>query len=283
MKPYIIKELIIDEDNEESGISAISLVDDPAIEENFLYFSKEKEINLIKTEAGVPVREFFEYTSAPEPEIIENSHQFCREKAGRVYHISEINNWGRLPNDTQKTYGFNMDSNFFGNFRGNVGSFNVSQQIYNCRHWLRRINSPDEIPGYKRKMKFKSQKRNTELKIDFKVTDKEKREIEGLALQSGQFIYRNDIDEGRGGYVYFTRDTIRKLKEKYGYNRTITIQHEEDITGSAILLNSWLEESEEDNKTKWFLKYKILNDKLWDVIKDNKIVGYSIEAMLSFK
>lgn len=281
MKTYIIKELTFDENDEKNGIQAVSLVDEPAIEENFIYFNKDVKIDFRTTAAGVPLRDFYAYTAQPEPEIIDNSHDFCRKHAGRVYHISEINAWGRLNQNEKKQFGFNMESNYFANFNGNVGSFNVSQQIFNCRHWLRRVNSEDEIPAYKRKIAFKKQDK-TDTKIDFVISNKEKREIEGLALQSGQFIYRNDL-EGQEGYVFFTRDTIRRLKERYGFNRTITIQHKEDITGTAILLDSWLVEDEENNKTKWYLKYKIINDKLWEVIKKGEVKGYSIEGLFSLK
>ncbi len=37
-----IVELIIDENNEELAIDAISLVSEPAIEQNFVYFNKAK-------------------------------------------------------------------------------------------------------------------------------------------------------------------------------------------------------------------------------------------------
>ena len=83
--------------------------------------------------------------------------------------------------------------------------------------------------------------------------------------------------------MFFSRETIRKIKEKYGFNRTITIEHAGDITGNAILLDSWLVEDEEKGQTEWYLKYKILNDKLWEVIKDEMVTGFSVEALFTFK
>ena len=41
-KPTKIVELVIEENNEMLAIDAISLVSAPAIEENFVYFGKEK-------------------------------------------------------------------------------------------------------------------------------------------------------------------------------------------------------------------------------------------------
>lgn len=287
---FTIKQLIMDDD-ENYGVKAISLVDDPAIETNFLFFNKEKpktnlffknEIKLEllnETPGGSYIRDFYHYTAQPEPEIIETSHDFCRHKAGNIYHISEIQSWGKLNENEKKEYGFNTESNFFASFNG-VGSFNVNDQIFNCRHWLRRVNGIDEIPEYKRRMKFSKDK--SILFVDFKVSNKEKREVEGLVLQSGQFIFRDDLD-GNPGFVYFTRETVRKIMKKYGFNRSITIQHKEDITGTSILMDSWLIENEEDNKTQWFVKYKIINDKLWDVIKKGLVKGFSLEGIFSFK
>lgn len=281
MKKFVIKELILDEDDDMSGIQAISVVDDPAIKEDFVFFNNQVKIDLRTTPVGVPLRDFYTYTSAPEPEIIDTSHDFCRHKAGHTYHISEINAWGNTPTATQKEMGFIEESNFFKTFQGNVGSFNVNQQIYNCRHWLRRVNSLDEIPTYKQKMKFGKEKKDN-LEVEFNVSNKEKREIEGLVLQSGQFIYRNDLD-GDPGYVFFTRKTVRQLQEKYGYNRNLTIQHQSDITGTAILLDSKLEEDEENNQTRWYLKYKIIDDSLWEAIKFGVIKGFSLEGLFSYK
>ena len=119
----------------------------------------------------------------------------------------------------------------------------------------------------------------TDFTIDFRVSNEEKREVEGMALQSGQFIYRHDINGLGPGYVFFTRDTIRKVMKRYGFNRTITIEHSENITGSAILLNSWLDEDDGNNITKWYLKYKIIDDTLWNAIKLGLIKGFSIEGL----
>lgn len=115
----------------------------------------------------------------------------------------------------------------------------------------------------------------TEFKFD--ISSQEKHEVEGVVMTSGKFIYRNDVGDGSDGYVYFSRDVVRKLKESYGFNRTITIEHMSNITGTAILLDSWLVEDDDNNITQWFTKYKIINDELWKAIKAGAIKGFSIE------
>jgi len=120
----------------------------------------------------------------------------------------------------------------------------------------------------------------------FSISNEEKRIIKGLVLQSGQMIYRNDVGNGIPGYNWISRDTIRKLYKKYGFNRSLTFQHRDDVTGNAILMKSWLEEDDTNQKTKWFMEYKILptktGEKLWNIIKSyNGEMGFSIEAIFS--
>ena len=55
LKTTRIVELIIEEDNEELTIDAISLVNSPAIEQDFVYFGKEKN-NLTFAKANFPIR-----------------------------------------------------------------------------------------------------------------------------------------------------------------------------------------------------------------------------------
>lgn len=289
----IIKELIIDDESEDLGVYAVSIVSNPAIETAFEYFSKEQTIKLGRRaqkaeESGIDLNEFWVYTAEPDSEIISTSHKFCVQKAGNVYHISEIQGWANLSQQQKDDYKFVSTSNFFATFNDTIPNKNIDQQIFGCRHHLRKVRNIDEIPTYKQQIfkKKPDEFQKTELtsqKIELKVSDKEKHEISGVALRSGQFIYRKDIDGQGPGYVYFSRETIRKIKEKYGYNRTLTIEHSADITGSAILLDSWLKDDDENNTTEWFLKYKILDNNLWEAIKNEVIIGFSIEALFRVK
>lgn len=312
----IIKELIIDDENEELGVYAVSLVSRPAIETTFEYFNKQESIKMGRRqqkaqEAGVNLEDWWVYTAAPDSEVLPTSHKFCKQKAGNVFHVSEIQGWGSLNASLQEEYKFITNSNFFASFDGTNPNKNVDQQIFGCRHYFKRVRNIDEIPAYKLEI-FKTPDENTELesqkivlkamedenfkfssqKIFLKVSNAEKHEISGVALRSGQFIYRNNIDNQGEGYCYFSRDTIRKIKQKYGYNRTITLEHSlnpelnevwENATGTCILLDSWLVEDEEKNMTEWFLKYKVVDDKLWELIKNETLVGFSVEAIFKIK
>jgi hypothetical protein len=259
---YIIKEMKLD-DNEDLGGKAVSFVSHPAINTPFIHLGE----NLLP---------FFKYTADPEPELLDDgsSHQFCKENAGKVFHVSEINNWGRFSNNEKTSLKFIEESNFFESFDGN-GNSNIDQQLYNCRHWFKRISKIEDIPSNKRHLLQK------ETIVQLKVNNEEKRIVKGLLLRSGQFIYRNDADgHGNPGFIYFSKNTIKELFKRFGYNRTITFQHRQDITGTCVLLNSWIEEN--DKEVDWFVEYKVISDKLWNIIKSKGVIGFSIEAIMTF-
>ena len=119
--------------------------------------------------------------------------------------------------------------------------------------------------------------KNNGHKIFFDIQNEEQRIVTGLVMVSGKWIPRKDADnEGNKGYIFFSRETVRKMRDIFGYNRELTIFHDEKITGDAILLESFLKENQET--TEWHLTYKILTDKLWSYVKDNRVRGFSIEA-----
>lgn len=257
----IIKELKIN--SEYDGVVAISLVSDPAIEENFRFFNKEIKMGRGSRKTGGEV--YYQYTTVgSEPQLVDDSHPFCREHAGRIFTETEIRSWAKYKGDS----GFIKDSNFFNNFP-NEG-FSLNMGIHNCRHKLIKVRSFQDERN--------DQKFNAEYK--FNITNSDKKEIEGTVLLSGKMIYRNNVENNTDGYVYFSRQTIRDLFKKYGKNRSATLQHQYDITGYLICLNSWLEEDDEKNITKWKMKYKVLNDELWNAIKNNIISGFSVEVFI---
>ena len=217
--------------------------------------------------------DYFKYTAYPDREIMDTSHPFCKEHAGKVYHISDINSWTSSSSDG----GWIPTSNFFQQFNGQTGtgphygggfSNQCKNQLYECRHKLvqwKPKSYPAQYGAHFVKMEMLSE---------------DKREVQGLVLKSNQMIFRTDVDgTGNPGYVYFSRATVRQLRDKYGYNRSISYMHRDDCTGQAILMESWIVENDAMNETQWFVKYKIIGDKLWQMIKSKTVKGFSIESI----
>lgn len=255
MKNYTIKEVTIDFDDA-SGVHAISFVQDPAIEVGFEYFASSKRI--IKTPLDVRPEDLntkFKWVLGgdnPCPACYSNS-QFAP---------MELSDWIQNYGFPRTEMGHDIQGVLTIGYEGEDGTNYATYCRKACQCYF------ESVDNYSK-----------ETIVQFKVENFEKRIVKGLVLQSNQMIYRNNVDgEGTPGYVYFSRNTVRQMKDKYGFNRKITFQHQEDRTGDAIMLDSYLEEDE--NTTKWYVSYKIVGDTLWEYVKTKKVIGFSIEALL---
>ena len=302
-----IIELKIDDLDESTGIKAISLVSFPAIEQDFIYFSKDS-YDFLKTK-GIKLPEkteqsklktpdgrykFWKYaTRAGQSPVIDTSHDFCRLHAqppNNVFHIDEINNWHKkISGDEKLSKGWIEESNFTKNFTGNENNFNLDQQLYNCRHYLSPIIDIDDIPSNKKYLLSKIERYD----FGFSIQNEEKRIITGAVMIPNMLIFRNAIPPvyPQDFYVYFSKDTIKKLKDRYGFTKKITYQHQENANDNdLILLDSWIYPYEKDDNCgiknlkegSWCMKYKVISSKLWNVIKMGKLKCFSVEAQLPF-
>ena len=128
-------------------------------------------------------------------------------------------------------------------------------------------------------------------RLDF--YDAEKQMVTSVVMLANTPIYRND-----DGYEYmlvFTAEAIEKMAYDYfsknGFNK-ISINHDGSvIEGSAILLESYFVD---DNKKapgkfgvlpkgSWIVSYKVVDKKIWNMIKDKKLRGFSIEVLADLK
>ncbi len=288
----IIKELKID-DNVETGVQAVSFVDEPAIEADFEYFWKEGN--------AVP---FFQYYASPP--LQGNSHDFCIQKVNsniKWFHIKEIRqDWNDQLTAAEEQElivgkrGRMTGVNWFATFTGR--NANVDNAIYNCRHKLLRAPSMDVVRadqasvdhakqlGYwKNSYDLSMETAESTTFVELSIQNEEQRIVTGPLLVSGKMIYRKDIHGLGEGYIFFSRDTVRKLQKKYGWNRNISFMHQQNIIGNAIMLNTWLSEDDKNNQTTWNVSYKILpttaGEKVWQLIKTKKLVGFSVESIFS--
>lgn len=293
-----IKELKFDENDLDSGIQAISFVTNPAIEKDFIFFSddflkvgKGIKTPLTDTQKLLDPTYGWKYwemkTRNNETPTIPTSHEFCKKHVDGVYSVDDIHNWESQFGTTDGWINNSKGEGLYcQNFKGmSESNFNLDQQLFNCRHFLTPCRDVKKIKkaGYK----LSSDKPSVQtFSMDFSISNAEQRQIKGVCMIADLLIYRRDPVTQEEYHVYFSRDTIKKLKERYGFNREITIQHEENITGNAILLNSWLYPEEKDDncgadfKFGWCLEYKILNETLWNKIKEKGIKGFSVEALL---
>ena len=154
MKPTRIVELVIQDDNQELAIDAISLVSAPAIEQDFVYFGKEKsnltlakvdeEKRMLISPALIPNKNIVRYDANTDSEYYvwfsketvrkaselylkhNNHHKATYEHQDRVSGVLTVESWIKEGDmDKSKLYGFDLPN----------GTWFVKMKIDNEELW----------------------------------------------------------------------------------------------------------------------------------------------------
>lgn len=135
-----------------------------------------------------------------------------------------------------------------------------------------------------------------EVKQQFKIQDEDKRIVSGYFMIADKPIYRNNQQLGEHN-VIFSGDTIKEIALKFmknGFNSNTNLMHEEELRLSdvhifeSLLIDSERgvyapEQFEEVPNGSWWGSMKVENDKVWEMIKDGKFQGFSVEGFFSYK
>ncbi len=153
-KTTSIVELVIDDDSQELAIDAISLVASPAIEQDFVYFGKEKnnltfakvdeEKRMLVSPALIPNKQIFRYDPNTDseyyvyfsPETVRkaselylkhnNHHKATYEHQDRVSGVLTVESWIKEgDSDKSKLYGYDLPN----------GTWFVKMKITNDELW----------------------------------------------------------------------------------------------------------------------------------------------------
>jgi len=129
---------------------------------------------------------------------------------------------------------------------------------------------------------------------NFAIQDEEERIVSGALMLADTPIYRND---GNGEYyVVFTKDTIKKIAQKYfkkGYQNNVNLMHDSgQVMEGVTMFESWIVDEKrgikpmkgfEDVKDgSWFGSFKVENDDVWNMIKEGKVKGFSVEGIFNY-
>jgi len=128
----------------------------------------------------------------------------------------------------------------------------------------------------------------SKMEVNFKVVDKLKREVVGLALIPNKRILR--AFNGKQFNVYFKEETIAKTQELYMRNcnnNNVTLGHESKTEG-VTMIESWIVEDPKMDKINlygikaekgsWAVKMKVYNDEVLTGIENGTYNGFSIEG-----
>jgi len=118
--------------------------------------------------------------------------------------------------------------------------------------------------------------------------DDEQRIVVGVVMIPNMKILRRG-ENGEPFYVYFTKDTIKKMSEKFLRDMKLhntDINHNGDVVQTNTLVESWISESMLHDKSRyygfslpvgtWFVSYKINDDETWRKIKAGELRGFSL-------
>ena len=140
-------------------------------------------------------------------------------------------------------------------------------------------------------LKFNKEKQ----KINFKIENDEQKLITGVLMRSNFPIYRRTQD-GFEYYIIFSKETIEIMAEKWlseGIANNINLDHNEDKYVNGLFLKEvFIKDTsrginpkgfEDIEEGSLFGTYKVLNEDVWEEIKNGTFKGFSLEGYFDLK
>lgn len=139
---------------------------------------------------------------------------------------------------------------------------------------------------------FNDQQKDPKLKMVFGFDD-EKRIVVGAAMVPNKMIIRYD-ELGNPFYVFFSKDSIKKMANKFLREKRTdetSVEHDGIKLGSnkVFVTESWVSEDPIKDKSSfygfslpsgtWYVAMKVLDDKIWKMIKEKSLTGFSVEGL----
>ena len=120
----------------------------------------------------------------------------------------------------------------------------------------------------------------------YSVMDEEKRLVRGVVMRADFPIYRRDERLGEY-YIIYKAETIRRMAEKYladGLQNEVSTMHSTDVDGVQMV--QYFIKGDGVSVTGFddiadgslFAEFHILNDKVWEAVKDGTYRGFSLEG-----
>lgn len=122
----------------------------------------------------------------------------------------------------------------------------------------------------------------------YSISDEEKRLVRGVIMRADFPIYRRDADLGEY-YIIYKADTIRQMAEKYlvdGYQNNVNLMHQDDSDVEGVQMVQFfikgdgvsVEGFDDCADGSLFGEFHIINDEVWDAIKEGTYKGFSLEG-----
>ena len=123
--------------------------------------------------------------------------------------------------------------------------------------------------------------------LKYSVQDEEQRRVFGLVMAADMPIYRRTA-EGAEYYIVYSRQTLADMMEKYfkqGFQNQVDTNHNFQMEDGITLTQMFVKDAEKGVSPKGFEEYAdgsifaefhIMNDEVWNAIKDGTYKGFSL-------
>ena len=132
-------------------------------------------------------------------------------------------------------------------------------------------------------------------KVNFQIISEDKQIISGLLMLADTPIFRSDATNG-DYYVTFSKDTIFKIAQRYfkkGYQANVNLMHDASMQVEGVtMFESFISDTsrgiapmkgfEDSPDGSWFGSFKVDNEAVWQMIKDGKVMGFSVEGIFEY-
>lgn len=129
----------------------------------------------------------------------------------------------------------------------------------------------------------------------FAIQSEDKHIISGPLMLADALIYRNNSKFGEH-YVKFSAETIKEIAIKFakkGYQQNVNLMHDSNMKlDGLVMFESFIVDKErgilpmagfEDAKDgSWFGSFYVENEKAWELIKQDKVRGFSVEGFFDY-
>ena len=321
MKLPVYEMVINPEEESDVEVSFVALVDKPAIEKNFLAFKDEfvepgpteDEKEFIGRCIPVMIKEGYEQDQAAAicydkwrnkmssdfQESYSDYPDAVKNNAKAALKWAEENGWGSCGTGVGK-----QRANQLAN--GEPISLDTIKRMYSylSRHAVDLENSKGygdgcgklmyDAWGGKSALSWAESKIRQAEKMRFAIQNEEEKIISGPLMLADTPIYRSDANGEY--YVFFSKDTIKKIAQKYfkkGNQSNVNLMHDNgQIVEGVTMFESWIVDKErgissmvgfEDVKDgSWFGSFKVENEEVWQKIKSGEVKGFSVEGVFGF-
>lgn len=260
---------IVSDESSDLEVDYVALVDKPAIEKNFLAFAEDS---------------FNDY-----PEAAVNN-------AKRALKWADENGWGDCGEQTGK-----LRANQIANRE------NLTRETIARISGFRRHQQNKDVPysegcgglmwdawGGDAMIDWAERKLKQIERMSFAIQEDEQI-ITGALMLADKPIYRND--ENGEYYVVFGKDTIKKIAQKFfakGYQSNVNLMHDSGQRLDGLtMFESWITDEKRGVKAmkgfedvpegSWFGSFKVNNPDVWQMVKEGKVKGFSVEGLFQMK